>query len=108
MSFVSDEFRGIRDEDLRIAGSAFILPHIVGAALRGRPSVDYPDLLFQMRGGHGGPPYNFYNGTLTVFRISFNAASASSVRRSDDENRELTVIRCANTGTSSRFMSSGM
>src|ERR1043166_5260400 len=49
-----------------------------------------------------------HNGTLTVFRISLRTASASSLRRSDDENRELTVMRCAKTGITSRLMSSGM
>src|SRR6185369_453307 len=49
-----------------------------------------------------------HRGTLTVFKISFNTASASSLRRNEDEKRELTTMRCANTGTTRRLMSSGM
>jgi hypothetical protein len=48
------------------------------------------------------------SGTLTVFRISLRTASASSLRRMADEYFELTVRRCAKTGTTSRLMSSGM
>ena len=35
----------------------------------------------------------FYNGTLTVFIISFSTASASSLRRIDEEKRVLTSMR---------------
>src|SRR2546423_2243015 len=51
---------------------------------------------------------NRQSGTLTVLRISFRTASASSLRRIADEYFELTVSRWAKTGITKRLMSSGM
>ena len=48
------------------------------------------------------------SGTLTVFMISRKTSSASSLRRwSEEEKRELTTRRCAKTGRTSLFTSSG-